>query len=65
MYLIIEVQGRYAFVYRPYMFIVASIGLKNIIDFLKSKKVFEIQKAEYKWNEFMKVSNNLKNKIQI
>ena len=48
MYLIIEVQGRYAFVYRPYMFIVASIGLKNIIDFLKSKKVFEIQKAEYK-----------------
>lgn len=43
-YLIIEVQGRYAFVYRPFLFIVASIGLKKILDIIKEKKLIELEK---------------------
>lgn len=42
-YLIIEVQGRYAFIYRPFVFIIASIGLKKILDIFKEKKILKLE----------------------
>lgn len=45
-YLIIEVHGRYAFVYRPFLFIIASITIKNIIETIKNKNVFDLEKVE-------------------
>lgn len=45
-YLLIEVQGRYAFSFRPYVFILASIGLKNLFDFLKNKNWLNLEKVK-------------------
>lgn len=45
-YLFIEVQGRYAFTYRPYVFILASVGLKNLFEFLKNKKGIDLEKVK-------------------
>jgi hypothetical protein len=44
MYLFVEVQGRYAFVYRPFVFILAAYGLLNIIEFIKNKKLINEEK---------------------
>lgn len=45
-YLFIEIQGRYAFTYRPYVFILASVGLKNLFEFLKNKKGIDLEKVK-------------------
>lgn len=44
LYLFIEVQGRYAFVYRPFVFILSANGLLNIIEFIKNKKLINEEK---------------------
>lgn len=43
-YLIIEVQGRYAFVYRPFLFIIASIGMRRVIELIREKNIFKLDK---------------------
>lgn len=47
-YLFIEIQGRYAFVYRPFVFILAVNGLLNIIEFIKNKKMIIEEKVNEK-----------------
>ena len=68
-YLFIEIQGRYAFPYRLYVFILAAIGLDKFVENMRKRNYFNIlklnrfenkkildkkKKVEYYW------SNNLK-----
>jgi len=45
-YMLIEIQGRYAFSFRPYVFILAAVGLKNGFDFLRNRDYLSLKKVK-------------------